>query len=64
MSMNIQRKNSAHHFRMQSEREQTLVVCDVAITLVHSEKTSLKKMIMIIIIITEKWFTSKWKKEM
>ena len=23
--MNIQRKNSAHHFRMQSEREQTLV---------------------------------------
>ena len=25
MSMNIQRKNSAHHFRMQSEREQTLV---------------------------------------
>ena len=24
--MNIQRKNSAHHFRMQSEREQTLGV--------------------------------------
>ena len=24
--MNIQRKNSAHHFRMQSEREQTLVI--------------------------------------
>ena len=24
--MNIQRKNSAHHFRMQSEREQTLVM--------------------------------------
>ena len=24
--MNIQRKNSAHHFRMQSEREQTLIV--------------------------------------
>ena len=24
--MNIQRKNSAHHFRMQSEREQTLEV--------------------------------------
>ena len=23
--MNIQQKNSAHHFRMQSEREQTLV---------------------------------------
>ena len=23
--MNIQRKNSAHHFRMQSERKQTLV---------------------------------------
>ena len=26
--MNIQRKNSAHHFRMQSEREQTLVLVD------------------------------------
>ena len=26
MSMNIQRKNSAHHFRMQSEREQTLSI--------------------------------------
>ena len=26
--MNIQRKNSAHHFRMQSEREQTLVTTD------------------------------------
>ena len=26
MSMNIQRKNSAHHFCMQSEREQTLVL--------------------------------------
>ena len=25
--MNIQRKNSAHHFRMQSEREQTLIEC-------------------------------------
>ena len=24
--MNIQRKNSAHHFLMQSEREQTLVI--------------------------------------
>ena len=24
--MNIQRKNSAHHFHMQSEREQTLVI--------------------------------------
>ena len=24
--MNIQRKNSAHHFRKQSEREQTLVI--------------------------------------
>ena len=24
--MNIQRENSAHHFRMQSEREQTLVL--------------------------------------
>ena len=27
--MNIQRKNSAHHFRMQSEREQTLVFINV-----------------------------------
>ena len=27
--MNIQRKNSSHHFRMQSEREQTLVLCTV-----------------------------------
>ena len=27
--MNIQRKNSAHHFRMQSEREQTLVALDL-----------------------------------
>ena len=26
--MNIQRKNSAHHFRMQSECEQTLGVTD------------------------------------
>ena len=24
--MNIQQKNSAHHFRMQSEREQTLII--------------------------------------
>ena len=29
--MNIQRKNSAHHFRMQSEREQTLVGYSAAI---------------------------------
>ena len=28
--MNIQRKNSAHHFRMQSEREQTLELFWVA----------------------------------
>ena len=27
--MNIQRKNSAHHFRMQSEREQTLGLHEV-----------------------------------
>ena len=35
--MNIQRKNSAHHFRMQSEREQTLVAnfseCKTTLTL-------------------------------
>ena len=36
----------------------------VAIASIHSEKTRLKKIIMIIIIITEKPFTSKWKKEM
>ena len=29
--MNIQRKNSAHHFRMQSEREQTLVTFSVVV---------------------------------
>ena len=34
-------------------------ISDVAIASVHSEKTSLKKMFMIIIIITEKPFTSK-----
>ena len=34
-------------------------ISDVAIASVHSEKTRLKKMIMIIIIITEKKFTSK-----
>ena len=33
--MNIQRKNSAHHFRMQSEREQTLVQCAAIEFLVH-----------------------------
>ena len=27
--MNIQRKNSAHHFRMQSERKQTLVTSTI-----------------------------------
>ena len=31
--MNLQRKNSAHHFRMQSEREQTLVMLIIHITL-------------------------------
>ena len=35
--MNIQRKNSAHHFRMQSEREQTLVVnCGMLVGLILS----------------------------
>ena len=33
--MNIQRKNSAHHFRMQSEREQTLVDSE----LIHADLT-------------------------
>ena len=34
--MNIQRKNSAHHFRMQSEREQTLVSCSLVVMLINS----------------------------
>ena len=34
-------------------------ISDVAFASVHSEKTHLKKLIMIIIIITEKPFTSK-----
>ena len=29
--MNIQRKNSAHHFRMQSEREQTLIQVTISV---------------------------------
>ena len=32
--MNIERKNSAHHFRMQSEREQTLETAQHSITTV------------------------------
>ena len=41
-------------------------IIDVAFTSVHSEKTRLKKLMImiIIIIITEKPFTSKCKKEM
>ena len=45
-------------------------ISDVAFPSVHSEKTRLKKLMMIIIIImiiikvTEKLFTSKWKKVM
>ena len=40
--MNIQRKNSAHHFRMQSEHEQTLAILmllffQTKISKVHSE---------------------------
>ena len=31
--MNIQRKNSAHHFHMQSEREQTLVAAHLLLLL-------------------------------
>ena len=46
--MNIQQKNSAHHFRMQSEREQTSGISDVVTASVHSKKTRLKKLIMII----------------
>ena len=36
--MNIQRKNSAHHFRMQSDREQTLIVVLKASTILNSFK--------------------------
>ena len=41
-------------------------ISDVVTASVNFEKTRVKKcmMIMIIIIITEKPFTSKWKKEM
>ena len=46
--MNIQRKNSAHHFRMQGEREQTLE----------------KILKLIIIIITENHLLVNQKKEM
>ena len=37
--MNIQRKNSAHHFRMQSEREQTFRFAEMA----HSLNTATEK---------------------
>ena len=47
--MNIQRKNSAHHFRMQSEREQTLVCNDHFSTLRENQS---EEEIMIIIIIS------------
>ena len=39
--MNIQRKNSAHHFRMQSEREQTytyLCICAGNNCVIHPDK--------------------------
>ena len=39
-------------------------ISDVATISLHSDKTRMKKMIMIIITITEKTFTSKSKKEM
>ena len=43
-------------------------ISDVVTASVYSEKTRMKKLMMmkmiIIIIITEKPFTSKWKKEM
>ena len=41
MSMNIQRKNSAYHFRMQSERVQTLVQsCDKIIMIYNTDLTT------------------------
>ena len=40
-------------------------ISDVVTASVYSEKTRMKKLMMkMIIIITEKPFTSKWKKEM
>ena len=57
--MNIQRKNSAHHFRMQSEREQTLVhVFSESYSIVYSackisENVSLKQHMMPKILITK-----------
>ena len=51
--MNIQRKNSAHHFRMQSEREQTLVSRNLRnhleSTTIHSSEASGVLLIIIII---------------
>ena len=37
--MNIQRKNSAHHFRMQSEREQTFRTSLNNVTRFHPSKS-------------------------
>ena len=40
--MNIQRKNSAHHFRMQSEREQTLVFIGIFNNFTHTVSSPLQ----------------------
>ena len=39
--MNIQRQNSAHHFRMQSEREQTLVLDLILYHYITSSRSNL-----------------------
>ena len=46
--MNIQRKNSAHHFRMQSEREQTLVQPLLCLILVYLVRFCLKRVRLMI----------------
>ena len=64
--MNQQRPHLVHKVKLKpiikaqiSGKLVTSGISDVAIASVHSEKTRLKHMIMIIIIITEKPFTSK-----
>ena len=52
--MNIQRKNSAHHFRMQSEREQTLVafITPALLTYIHmGEVYELQCLIMLFMVL-------------
>ena len=52
-------KSKANYKRTNLKKLVTSSISDVVIVSVHSEKTRLNKMIMIIFIITEKPFTSK-----